>query len=420
MRYAAIVTSGPTFKHNLGQQSGRSALRRKGGRVIRNHERFDALIDSVRQFVRQRLVPIEAQVAEQDCVPPDVVQGMRDLGLFGISIPEQYGGLGLSMEEEVHVIFEMGATSPAFRSVFGTNVGVGSQGLLMEGTAQQKERYLPGMASGRIIGAFALTEAEAGSDAGRLKTVARRDGLGYVLDGTKCLVTNAPTAGIFTVFARTDPSTDDARGVSAFLVEAGTPGMTIGPPRKKMGQQGTQVSDVIFENCHVPLTALIGGREGRGFAMAMGVLGRTRLHIAALAVGVAERLVRMMVQQASERRQFRRPIGDFQLIQAMLADSYTEAYAGRSMVLDAARRLDAGSDVSMDSAACKYFATEAVGRIADRAVQVHGGVGYLSGNAVERLYRDVRVLRIYEGTSQIQQIIIAKRLLRNRASRAVD
>lgn len=380
--------------------------------MIRDPESFRELTHTVRRFVRERLVPLEAQVAEEDRVPEGVVQTMRELGLFGISIPSEYGGLGLTMEEEVCLVFELGGASPAFRTVFATNVGVGSQGLLMDGTPEQKACYLPRMASGELIGSFALTEPEAGSDAGSLKTSARREGEGYVLNGTKRFITNAPSAGLFTVYARTDPNSRDGSGVSVFLVEAGTPGLTIGRPEKKMGQQGTCVSDVIFRNCHVPAGALLGGREGHGFKTAMKVLDRSRLHMAALSVGVAERLLAMMVSYATERRQFGRPIGDFQLIQAMLADSHTEAYAGRCMVLDAARRRDAGDNPVMDIAACKYFATEAVGRIADRAVQVFGGAGYIADYGVERLYRDVRVFRIYEGTSQIQQIVIAKELLR--------
>jgi acyl-CoA dehydrogenase len=380
--------------------------------MIRDPAVFEQLIDSVRRFVQTDLVPLEARVAEEDRVPPDIVQQMRDLGLFGISIPEEYGGLGLTMEEEVYVAFELGGTSPAFRSVFGTNVGIGSQGLLMDGTPEQKARYLPKLASGEIISSFALTEPEAGSDAGSLRTSARREGDSYVLNGTKRFITNAPSAGLFTVYARTDANTADGSGVSAFLVEANTPGLSVGKPEKKMGQQGSHVSDVIFDDCRVPADALLGGEEGQGFKTAIKVLDRGRLHMAALSVGVSQRLLDMMVSYSTERRQFKKAIAEFQLIQAMLADSHTETYASRCMVLDAARRRDSGQNPVRDIAAAKYFATEAVGRIADRAVQVFGGAGYISDYGVERLYRDVRIFRIYEGTSQIQQLVIAKELLR--------
>jgi acyl-CoA dehydrogenase len=380
--------------------------------MIRDAHTFAQLVEVVRRFTRERLVPLEAKVAEDDEVPEELVQEMRELGLFGLSIPEEYGGLGLTMEEEVLVAFELGGASPAFRSVFGTNVGIGSQGLLMDGTPEQKQRYLPKLASGEIRSSFALTEPSAGSDAGSLRTSARRDGDSYVLDGTKRYITNAPHAGLFTVYARTDETSHDGHGVSAFLVEAGTPGLSIGKAEKKMGQQGAHVSDVIFENCRVPFSALLGGVEGQGFKTAMKTLDRGRLHIAAVSVGVAERLVGMMVAYAMERRQFGKPLSDFQLIQAKLADSHTEAYASRCMVLDAARRRDAGENPIRDIAAAKYFATEAVGRIADRAVQVYGGAGYIADYGVERLYRDVRLFRIYEGTSEIQQIVIARDLVR--------
>jgi acyl-CoA dehydrogenase len=328
------------------------------------------------------------------------------------ALPEEYGGLGLTMEEEVQLAFELGQTSPAFRSLLGTNNGIGGQGLVMDGTDEQKQRYLPRLAAGEIIGAFALTEPEAGSDAASIRTSARRDGDSYVLNGTKRFITNAPEAGVFTVFARTDPKTTDARGVSAFLVEAGTPGLSLGKLDRKMGQRGAHTCDVIFDDCRVPASALLGGVEGQGFKTAMKTLDRGRLHISAVSVGVAERLIRDSLAYAMERKQFGKPIAEFQLVQAMLADSRTEAYAARCMVMDAARRRDAGENVNMLAGCCKLFATEMVGRVADRAVQIHGGAGYVSDYAVERFYRDVRLFRLYEGTSQIQQLVIARNMIR--------
>jgi acyl-CoA dehydrogenase len=370
------------------------------------------LLDTIARFVRDRLVPAEASVAETDRVPAAIVDEMRRLGLFGLTIPEAYGGLGLAMSEEVEVLFELCQTSPAFRSAHGTNNGIGSQGIIIDGTEEQKRKYLPRLASGQIVASFALTEPEAGSDAASLKTKARRAGNGWVLNGTKRFITNAPEASLFTVMARTDPADEGAGGISAFLVEAPNPGLKLGQTDRKMGQRGAHTCDVIFEDCRVPADALLGGKEGQGFKTAMKVLDRGRLHIAAVCVGVAERLIRDMVAYARDRVQFGNPIGHFQLVQAMLADSRTEAYAARAMVRDAARRKDAGEIVSTEAACCKYYASEMVGRVADRAVQVHGGSGYIADFGVERFYRDVRLFRLYEGTSQIQQLVIARNMLR--------
>jgi acyl-CoA dehydrogenase len=375
-------------------------------------ETLQQILDMVSRYVRERLVPLEHQVAEDDAIPETVVDEMRDMGLFGLSIPEEYGGLGLSMEEEVRVAFELGQTSPVFRSIVGTNNGIGSQGIVMDGTEEQKRRYLPRLASGALIASFALSEPGAGSDAASLTTSARRDGDGYILDGTKRFITNAPEAGLFTVMARTDAEQPGARGISAFLIEAGTPGLTLGKNEKKMGQQGGHVCDVVFDDCRVPLDALLGGTEGQGFKTAMKVLDRGRLHISAVCVGVAERLVRDSLAYAMERKQFGQPIAEFQLIQAMLADSRTEAYAARCMVLDAAKRRDTGENVTTETACCKLFASEMVGRVADRAVQIFGGGGYIAEYGVERFYRDVRLFRIYEGTTQIQQLLIARNMIR--------
>jgi len=369
-------------------------------------------LDTIARFVRERLVPAEAEVAETDAVPPAVVAEMRRLGLFGMTIPEAHGGLGLGMSEEAQVLFELCQTSPAFRSVHGTNNGIGSQGIVIDGTEEQRRKYLPRLAAGEIIASFALTEPNAGSDAASLKTTARWAGNGWVLNGTKRFITNAPEASLFTVMARTDPENKGAGGISAFLVEAPNPGLKLGKPDRKMGQRGAHTCDVIFEDCRVPAEALLGGREGQGFKTAMKVLDRGRIHIAAVCIGVAERLIRDMVRYAKDRVQFGQPIGEFQLVQAMLADSRAEAYAARCMVLDAARRKDAGESISTEASCCKYFASEMVGRVADRAVQIHGGAGYIADFGVERFYRDVRLFRLYEGTSQIQQLVIARNMMR--------
>jgi acyl-CoA dehydrogenase len=382
--------------------------------MIRDPDTLAALLESVARFVRERLVPNEAQVADDDEIPPAIVGEMRALGLFGLSIPVEYGGIGLTMEEEVRVAFELGRTSPAFRSLIGTNNGIGSQGIVLDGTSEQKSRYLPRLASGELIGSFALTEAGSGSDAASLATTAIRaaDGAHYVLNGTKRYITNAPEAGIITVMARTDPSERGARGISAFIVERETAGLSLGKPDRKMGQRGAHTCDVILEDCRVPATQLIGGREGVGFKTAMKVLDKGRLHIAAVCVGTAERMLADALAYALERKQFGQPIAEFQLVQAMLADSKTEIYAARSMVLDAARLRDDGHDVGTEAACAKLFASEMCGRVADRAVQIHGGAGYIADYAIERFYRDVRLFRLYEGTSQIQQLVIARNMIR--------
>jgi len=384
--------------------------------MIRDPETLNALLDTVNRFVRERLVPAEAHVAETDEIPEDIVQEMKDMGLFGLTVPESYGGLELTMEEEVMVMLAMGQTSPCFRSLFGTTVGIGSQGILLDGTPEQKAKYLPKLATGELIASFALTEPDAGSDAASLRTTAIRgsdiEGDHYIVNGTKRYITNSPHAGIFTLMARTNPADKGAGGVSAFIVEANTPGITIGKVDKKMGQRGAHTADVIFENCRVPATQLIGGKEGQGFKTAMKVLEKGRIHIAAICVGVAERMQRDALNYAIERKQFGQPIAEFQLVQAMLADSQAEIYAARCMVIDAARKRDDGLPVATEASCCKLFASEMCGRVADRAVQIFGGAGYLSEYGIERFYRDVRLFRLYEGTSQIQQIVIARNLVR--------
>ena len=374
----------------------------------------EELLAAVRRFVDGRLVPLEAQVDADDAVPPDVVAEMRELGLFGLTIPEAYGGLGFGMEDEVRVAMELGRTSPAFRSVFGTTIGIGSQGIVIDGTEAQKQYWLPRMARGEVIASFCLTEPESGSDAAALRTRAHRRGDRYVLEGTKRYITNAPRAGVFTVMARTADTERPADGISAFIVDAATPGIRLGRPEKKMGQRGAPICDVVFDGCEVPADAIIGGVEGRGFRTAMKVLDRGRLHIAGICVGTAGRLIDEMTRYARERRQFGQAIADFQLVQAMLADSETERRAARALVLEAARSRDAGGRVTMEAAMAKYFASEMVGRVADRAVQVFGGAGYVADYGIERFYRDVRLFRIYEGTSQIQQLVIARELLAGR------
>jgi acyl-CoA dehydrogenase len=381
--------------------------------MIRDKQMLDQFLDTIAKFVRERLVPAENEVAENDAIPDDIVQDMKDMGLFGMTIPEEYGGLGLTMEEEVFVAIELGRTSPAFRSLIGTNNGIGSAAIVYDGTEKQKQTYLPKYASGELIGSFCLTEPDVGSDAGAITTSAIKSGDEYIISGTKRYITNAPRAGTFTVMARTDPSIKGSKGISAFIVDASTPGITLGPKDKKMGQQGSYTCDVIFEDCRVPAENIIGGIAGKGFITSMKVLDRGRLHISALSVGIAERLIDDALRFAIDRTQFGKPIAEHQMIQVMLADSKAEAYAAKCMVLDAARQKDVGNKITTEASCCKLFATEMVGRVADKAVQIHGGAGYISEYAVERLYRDVRLFRLYEGTTQIQQMIIARNMIRD-------
>ena len=380
--------------------------------MIRDPETLNLLKDSIARFVREVLIPHEGIVADSDAIPAGVVAQMRELGLFGLCIPEEYGGLALSMEEEVLVAMELAYASPAFRSLVGTNNGIGAQGIVIDGTPEQKAAWLPRLASGEIIGSFALTEPDSGSDAASLRTTAVRDGDDYVINGVKRYITNAPEAGVFTVMARTDQARKDAGAISAILVERGAPGLSLGKIDRKMGQRGAHTCDVIFENCRVPAANLIGGVEGVGFKTAMKVLDKGRLHIAAVCVGAARRMLDDALRYAMERKQFGQTIADFQLVQAMLADSQAELYAAECMTIDAARRRDAGQNVSTEASSAKMFATEMCGRVADRAVQILGGSGYMAEYGIERFYRDVRLFRLYEGTTQIQQIIIARNMVR--------
>ncbi|MEO8450903.1 MAG: acyl-CoA dehydrogenase family protein [Gemmatimonadota bacterium] len=372
-----------------------------------------SLLELIRRFVRERLIPAEERVDREDAIPAELIAEMKALGLFGLTIPPEYGGLGLNAEETVLAFFELCRAAPAFRSVVGINNGLGSWSILLDGTDEQRSRYVRRLASGDLLSSFCLTEPDAGSDAAALRTTARRDGAEWVLNGTKRFITNAPEAGIFIVMARTNPADSGPGGISAFVVEAPRAGLSIARPDRKMGQRGAHLADVSFEDCRIPASALLG-REGHGFKIAMKALDRGRLHIAAMCVAIAERLIDEGLTYALGRPQFGKPIAEHQLVQAMLADSKAEAYAARCMVLDTARRLDGGQRVSTEASCCKMFASEMAGRVADRTVQIHGGAGYISECAAERLYRDVRVFRLYEGTTQIQQLIIARDMIRAR------
>jgi acyl-CoA dehydrogenase len=379
---------------------------------------FEQLVEAVGRLVRERLIPAERRVEEEDEIPEEIVAQMKEMGLFGLSTPEAFGGLGLSSSQEARLVETLCYASLSFRSLIGTNVGIGSQGIVMDGTPEQKERWLPGIASGDVIASFALTEPDNGSDAGGIKTAARRDGSVFVINGTKRYITNAVRAGVYTLFARTDPERPGADGVSAFIVPADTPGVAVSKPDRKMGQRGTKTSDVILDDVRVPESAILGGPEklNQGFRTAMKVLDRGRIHVGAMAVGQGQRMLDIATDYALERRQFGKPIGEHQLVQGLLADCQAELHAARALVRATAATFDREGKAILEASCAKYFATEMAGRVADRALQIHGGAGYMAEYDIERFYRDVRLLRIYEGTSQIQQLIIARRTLAARAA----
>lgn len=375
-------------------------------------EDLQMLRDTVAHFVREELFPIEEKVEEEDEIPEPVVDKMRKMGLFGITIPQEYGGLGLSLVGTCLLYEEIAKASACFRTRIGTNNGIGSQGILMFGTEEQKRKYLPGIASGQKIACFALTEPNSGSDAAAMETMGVLQGDHWILNGQKRWTTNVNRADYITVYAVSDKTKRARGGITAFIVEKEFPGITIGPPDKKMGMHGSHTCDLILDNCRVPKDNVIG-TVGDGFKVAMQVLDRGRLTMAACCVGAAQRLLDESIGYAKQRRQFGQPISSFQLVQAMLADSASEIYAGRSMVYMAAWRKDQEQNINKDAAMAKLWCSEMVGRVADRAVQIHGGMGYMRGMAVERFYRDVRLIRIYEGTSEIQRLVVARELLRD-------
>jgi acyl-CoA dehydrogenase len=374
-------------------------------------EDFRQIRDAVRQLVREEVLPREEEIDLDDRIPEELRGAIADMGLFGYALPEEYGGLGVTMTEDVELAFEFGYTTPAFRSLFGTNNGIAGQVIARYGSEEQKQRWLPRLAAGELIGSFALTEAEAGSDPAGLRTSARRDGDEWVISGAKRYITNAPIADLFVVFARSDAAEKGGRGISSFVVDAKAPGVSLGPRDKKMGQSGAWTSEVFFDEVRVPADALVG-EEGRGYSKALTVLSRGRLHIAAMCVGMAQRVLDESVAYAATAKQGGAPIGRFQLVQALIADMHTELVAGRALVRDVAARYDTGEDTSVGPSAAKLFCSEMVGRATDRAVQVHGGLGYLRSTPVERFYRDARLYRLYEGTSEVQRVIIGGGLLR--------
>ncbi|PPI99634.1 acyl-CoA dehydrogenase family protein [Nocardia nova] len=375
-------------------------------------EDFADILSQTRTFVRETVVPRESEIADADRIPDDIRRHAASMGLFGYAIPQEWGGLGLDLTQDVELAMEFGYTTLAFRSMFGTNNGIAGQVLVNHGTDEQKQRWLAGIASGAVVASFALTEPGAGSNPAGLRSTAVRDGDTWIINGEKRFITNAPSANLFVVFARTRPADSAGPGIAVFLVPAQTPGVEVGAKDRKMGQEGAWTADVRFTHVRVPDSALVGGSEDVGYQAAMVSLARSRVHIAALAVGAAQRALDESVRYAATATQGGTVVGEFQLVQAMIADQYTGMLAGRAMVREVAARYVSGEDRRVGPSAAKLYCTEMAGKAADLAVQIHGGTGYMRGVAVERLYRDVRLLRLYEGTSEIQRLIVGGQLVK--------
>ena len=374
---------------------------------------FEAFLDQLKRYVRERLIPAEADVIAKDRIPDAILDEMRDMGLFGITIPEEYGGAGMNISQYIETVKHLSYAAPAYPSTMSINVGMTGTAIRKFGTAEQRSAWLPRIAAGEIA-CFGLTEPGSGSDSAAMQTSAVRSGNGYVLNGTKRYITNAPHAKIALVMARTSKEALPKNAhVSAFIVDMEVPGITVGSPDKKMGQAGAHIADIIMEDVQLSGDALLGGEEGKGFVAAMQSLDNGRLSVAAMSVGMGRRILDTAVRYATERKAFGEPIANFQLIQAMLADSEAELYAAECMIADACVRADAGENIVRKAAAAKMFASESCGRVADRCVQIHGGAGYLAEYEAERFFRDARILRIYEGTTQIMQLQIAKHMLRD-------
>lgn len=377
-----------------------------------DEETLQEILATVRAYVREKVVPRELEIEDTDEIPQVVRDESAEMGLFGWAIPEEFGGLGLNARQDALLSFELGYTTPSYRSLFGTNNGIAGQVLVNYGTDEQKQEWLPKIASGEAIASFALTEADAGSDPSGLTTKAVKDGDDYVINGAKRFITNAAMSDVLMVFARTDPNAQGSKGISVFLVPTKAEGVTVGPRDKKMGQAGAWTSEIFFDDVRVPSAFLVGGEEEVGFKAAMASLNKGRLHIGAICVGQATRILDDTIEHAKNAQQGGRPIADFQLVQAMLADMYADLQSARALVLDSAQRWDEGTDRKLGPSSSKLVASEMLGRVADLGVQVHGGMGYMRETSVERFYRHARLFRIYEGTSEIQKLVIARQLLK--------
>ena len=379
--------------------------------------KFKNYLEEVKKFTNEILIPNETLLEDEGNVSKDIIQDIIDIGLFGISIPEQYGGAGYNMEEQILLTFEFTRASAVYRSRFSTTIGLCSQALLDFGTEEQKEKYLPGMAKGEIVGSFALTEPNAGSDALSLETEAIKNDNGYTINGTKRYITNAPYANVFLVMAKTDSLAKGSRGISSFLVDSKLDGIKIGETPKMLGQKGSVSPEVFFKDCNVGMDSLLGGKEGGGLGPALRGINHARLHVAGTCVGQAKRLISEAIKFANNRKQFNQSISEMPTIQNLIADSYSEMLAAEALTLKAAKEFDKGHIPETEISSAKYFSSEMVSKVADRALQIMGGAGYMEDNPITRFYRDTRLFRLYEGTSQIQQRNIARKLIKNEDQR---
>ena len=376
-----------------------------------DQETYALFLDTLKRYIKERMVPAENEVIEANEIPAPILQEMRELGLFGLNIPEQYGGAGMSPSQYINAIVEISWAAPAYRTIIAIGNGIVTTALTKNGTDQQKQQWLSAIAKGSVA-SFAITEPDSGSDSAALRTTAVKDGDHYVLNGVKRYITNAPFADVILVMARTSSEDLPQKGhISAFLVPADTEGVSIGKADKKMGQQGAQIADVILEDVRLPASALLGEQEGNGFQIAMKSLNSGRLSVAAASLGYSKRALDSAINYGSQRKAFGEAITSFQLTQAKIADSQADIYAMDCMLRDATSKLDHGQDIRLEAACVKMFASEACGRIVDRVVQIYGGAGYVQDYEAERFFRDSRLYRIFEGTTEIMQLVIAKTVL---------
>jgi acyl-CoA dehydrogenase len=377
---------------------------------FRINEEIEVMKRSIRDFVQTEVEAVAMQIEKEDKIPARIIEMSKELGLFGLSIPEEYGGLGIGMVGKCALYEEIGATHNGYTTLIGAHTGIGTVGIVEMGNEAQKQKYLSDMAAGERIGAFALTEPSAGSNATNLKTTAVRKGDRYILNGTKHYITNATEADVFTIMAVTDPS-KGAKGITSCIVEKDFPGFQIGTVEKKMGLRGSHSAEVILEDCEVPVENVLGV-EGQGYVNALKILTNGRAGLAARNLGSCQKLLDMSAEFAQQRVQFNVPIIEHQVVAHMLAEMAMEIEALRSFTYRVAWMVDEGMKVIKEAAMLKLFGSEVYNRVADKAVQVHGGIGYIADYPIERFFRDARITRIYEGTSEIQKNIIAGQLKR--------
>lgn len=384
------------------------------GMDFKIHAELEEMRKNIRHFIDHTVDPLGDQIEREDDIPEHIMKMSKEIGLFGLSIPEEYGGLGIGMVGKCVMYEEIGRTHNGYTTVIGCHTGIGSVGIVEMGTEAQKQKYLPRMATGEWTGAFALTEPSAGSNATALKTVAVKKGDKYIINGSKHYITNAPIADVFTVMAITD-QTKGAKGITSFIVEKGTKGLIIGKTEEKMGLRGSHSSEVFFEDCEVPVENVLGV-EGQGYVNALKILANGRAGLAARNLGSSQKLLELSLKYAHERVQFGKPIVEQQIIQHYLAEMALDIESLRSMTYRVAWMVDEGMNVIKEAAMIKLLGSEIYNRIADKAVQIHGGLGYIKEYPIERYYRDARITKIYEGTSEIQKNIIAGQLMKQYAA----